>query len=263
MIAVFSLLMTLFLSLLVTRVAAMALMLTGISREMARFQARSAFTGCGFTTSESEAIVNHPVRRRILMILMLLGNLGIATVVASVMISLMQFRDTGLQMKTISVLMVGMALLWIFSASRWVERNLNKLISWSLRKFGRLEVRDYVAILQLQEGYAVTEMHVEKQDWLAGKTLKNLRLPDEGVLVLGIQRQGGSYLGAPEADTEVRQHDMLILYGPITRIQELDQRRKGQQGDAAHLEAVSEHEETILEQFETDAESLAADELRN
>ena len=47
---------------LVTRVAARALTLTELSSEAARFQARSAFTGVGFTTSEAEGIVSHPVR---------------------------------------------------------------------------------------------------------------------------------------------------------------------------------------------------------
>lgn len=37
-------------SLLVTRVATAALMLTGRSRDAARFQARSALTGVGYTT---------------------------------------------------------------------------------------------------------------------------------------------------------------------------------------------------------------------
>jgi len=36
-----------------------------LSVEAAHFQARSALTGVGFTTSESELIVGHPARRRI------------------------------------------------------------------------------------------------------------------------------------------------------------------------------------------------------
>jgi hypothetical protein len=72
---------------LVTRMAAMALALTGMSGEAARFQARSAFTGVGFTTREAEEIVWHPVRRRIVMLLMLLGNLGVGAVVATLMLS--------------------------------------------------------------------------------------------------------------------------------------------------------------------------------
>jgi hypothetical protein len=65
MIAALTLFAVLTLSVLVIRTGAVALRLTGLPEEPARFQARSAFTGTGFTTSESEAIVNHPVRRRI------------------------------------------------------------------------------------------------------------------------------------------------------------------------------------------------------
>lgn len=52
MFAIASLLVVLVLSLLVTRIATVALTHTGLSREVARFQARSAFSGVGFTTSE-------------------------------------------------------------------------------------------------------------------------------------------------------------------------------------------------------------------
>lgn len=45
--AIASLLVVLTMSLLVTRIAAMALMLTGVAREAALFQARSAFSGVG------------------------------------------------------------------------------------------------------------------------------------------------------------------------------------------------------------------------
>ena len=67
MIAIGSLLLVVAISLLVTRVATVMLTATGLSREVARFQARSAFTGAGYTTTESESVVNHPVRRRIVM----------------------------------------------------------------------------------------------------------------------------------------------------------------------------------------------------
>ena len=69
------------LSMTITRIATIALTMTGVSRQSARFQARSALTGAGFTTSESESMVNHPVRRRIIMWLMLTGNAGIVSVV--------------------------------------------------------------------------------------------------------------------------------------------------------------------------------------
>ena len=82
------------LSLLITRFAVLVLVVTGLSRESARFQARSALTGSEFTTSESEAVVDHPVRRSVIMRLMLIGNAGIVTVIASLVLSFRGARRT-------------------------------------------------------------------------------------------------------------------------------------------------------------------------
>jgi len=85
--AILTLMIVLTLSLVVTRAATVALTATGMSREAARFQARSAFSGAGFTTTESESVVRHPVRRRIIMWLMLAGSAGIVAVIASVVLA--------------------------------------------------------------------------------------------------------------------------------------------------------------------------------
>jgi Trk-type K+ transport system membrane component len=82
MTAILSLLVILILSFLFTRLATVALSLTGVSYELARLQAVSAFTGVGFTTREPEHVVHHPVRRRILIALMVLGNAGIVTAIS-------------------------------------------------------------------------------------------------------------------------------------------------------------------------------------
>ncbi len=89
MTAIATLLVVLTISLLTVRVATVMLILTGLSLPLARFQARSAFTGCGYTTGESEQLVGHPVRRRIISTLMLLGNAGIVTTVGALMAGLL------------------------------------------------------------------------------------------------------------------------------------------------------------------------------
>ena len=75
-------------SYLIVRIGAIALELTGMERAKARFQALSAFTGTGFTTREAEAVINHPRRRKIVTYLMILGNAGIVTVIATFVVSL-------------------------------------------------------------------------------------------------------------------------------------------------------------------------------
>lgn len=237
---------------IVTRVAAMALMFTGLSREAAKFQARSAFTGSGFTTQESEMVVSHPVRRQIVMLLMLLGNVGVATVAATVMVSVTSTSTATWQKQVllVAVLIGGIIMLWILFSSRWVEKRMNRWIAWLLKRFTSLDVRDYVSLLELSRGYAVTEMLVEPRDWMAGKPLSSLRLSDEGILVLSIRRDGGIFHGTPRGDDLVHAGDVLILYGDLDDVKKLDRRRAGFQGDQEHAMSVEQQEEFEAEQRE-------------
>ena len=243
MIAILSLLVTLALSVLVTRIGSVALALTGMSREVARFQARSAFSGCGYTTREAEQSLAHPVRRQIIMTLMLLGHLGVATVAGTIVVSVMATSQQQNWRQSFGILCAGLLVLMIIAQSKWVENQMNRCIQWALQKWTKLDTRDYVSLLQLTTDYAVTELSVSPNDWLASKTLIELRLPAEGVLVLGVKRRDGEYVGAPRAETEIRAFDSVVLYGPIGRIRELDERRAGRTGDAAHLSAQAEYSE--------------------
>ena len=64
-----------------------ALIATGVPPEIAAFQARSAFSGAGFTTTEAENVVNHPLRRRIIATTMFVGSLGTPTLVVTVLVA--------------------------------------------------------------------------------------------------------------------------------------------------------------------------------
>lgn len=240
MFAVASLLIVLALSLLIVRIATVALTMTGLSKQAAQFQARSAYTGTGFTTAESEKVVNHPVRRRIIMLLMLIRNGGIVTIVGTLILSFVGIEEQWRGLERFLLLLIGLAVLWLVATSRWLTSRMEGVIGWSLRRFTRLDTRDYGALLHLTGDYRVVELTVEPQDWLAAKPLRELRLNDEGVLVLGIQRPDGSFTGAPDGDTAAHPGDTLILYGRAARIDELDERRNDHRGHFAHMDAVAE-----------------------
>lgn len=253
MAAIVTLLVTVTISLLVTRVGAIALALTGLSREVARFQARSAFTGVGFTTTESESIVNHPVRRRILMMLMFWGNIGVAAVIASTIASFTLGNTSGLSTsealimwgQRLGVLFLGIAILWLVFTSRYIDEAISQWVEWALLKWTNLDVRDYTSLLHLHNGYVVMELQVNPGDWMEGKDLAECNLASEGVLILGINRHSGQYVGSPNGNTKVQKEDVLTLYGPVDRIEELDIRKRGYQGDRAHRIAVQIQQETV------------------
>lgn len=194
MLAILSLIVILAFSFLVTRIATVALSHTGLSREVARFQARSALTGAGFTTSESERLVNHPVRRRILMLLMLVGNAGIITAVSSLILAFIGQGETGSLWIKVVLLITGLVGLWTLASSRWVDRHLSRLIDKTLSRYTALQVQDVASLLGLSGSYRIVEMLVNEDHWLAEQTLADARLQDEGVMVLAIQKVDGGLL---------------------------------------------------------------------
>ncbi|MGH9087328.1 MAG: TrkA C-terminal domain-containing protein [Acidimicrobiales bacterium] len=246
MIAISSLLLIVAISLVVTRAATVLLVATGLSRQVARFQARSALTGSGFTTTESEDVVRHPLRRRVIMALMLLGNIGIVASAGSLILGFSR-RSTGTAWTQVVELVAGMLALVFVSRSRVVDRCLTGAAARLLRRHSNFPQRDLGGLLQLTGNYSVTELAEREADWIAGRRLAELALRDEGVVVLGVTRHGGRYLGAPGGRylgapggaTEIRAGDLLVAYGREDVLEALDERPRGLDGDRQHDEAVT------------------------
>lgn len=248
MIAIATLLIVVTVTLIVNRVAAIALITTGLSSEVAHFQSRSALTGVGFTSSESELIINHPVRRRIVLGLMLVGNAGLVTIIATVVVGFAEQGDTGDVLLRLGTLVIGLIVILLAARSRSVDRFLSRSISKALRRFTTLEVRDYVQLLDLARNYAVAELGVEADSWVADHTLADLHLPDEGVLALGIRRADGTFIGAPRGHTRIHEHDTLIVYGFADVLEDLGTRKVGMDGDRVHKELSDEIAERQAEE---------------
>lgn len=234
MVAIATLLVVVTVTLIVNRVGTIALTTTGLSTEVAHFQARSALLGVGYTTSESDLVVNHPVRRRIVLSLMLIGNAGLVTIIGTVVVGFAGEGSDADVLVKVGTLGLGLLLILIAARSKTIDRLLSRVISWALRRFTDLVVRDYVELLDLASNYAVVELGVEADSWVAEHRLADLRLPDEGVIVLGIRRTDGTFVGAPRGHTRLHEHDTLILYGYADVLDELRHRKVGIDGDHAH-----------------------------
>lgn len=240
--ALITLILVLFLSLIIVRIAAVALTLTGMSREAAQFQARSAWTATGFTTAESEQVVAHPVRRRIITLLMVARSVGVVTAATTLALSFVNVEANSEGWLRVGLLSLGLLALWLFARSSWIERRMSQVIASALKRYGDFGNRDYGAMLHLAGDYAVMELKVRPESWLANRTLAELDLPDEGVLVLGVSRNGGDYVGAPKGDLRVAAGDIVLIYGRAPILDEIDKRMRGAAGEISHRAAVAEQD---------------------
>ncbi len=244
MIAVITLIVILSLSFLITKVATIALMHTGLSSQSAQFQARSIFTGVGYATKEAENIVNHPLRRKIVMMLMLLGNAGIVSVIASLVLTFWGNQEDDLALPwRIAMMVAGLLFLWWLFSSKLFNRLLSRLINWALHRYTDLAVYDYAGILHLGGEYKIGEIFVKEKHWMANCTLADLALSKEGVYILGITRQDGSYLGVPGHTTVILPGDTIVVYGRSAIIVNLLQRRKNERARFEHEKSIQLHQQ--------------------
>ena len=255
MAGIITVILILVISILITRIASIALTHTGLSRESSKFQARSAFTGVGFTTSESEKVVNHPVRRRILLLLMILGNAGIVTGVASLIISFTGIEGRVENWVKIVILVAFIVILWVLANSRWVDRQLSNFIDRILKNYSNLDVHDYASLLQLSGEYRISELPVQSGHWLCDSKLRITKLHDEGLTLLAIVRKDGTFLGVPDGNTVIREGDSLILYGRANVMQNLEKRLKGSLGNRDHRAMSRQQSRKQKQEKEQDPES--------
>ena len=62
--------------------------------------------------------------------------------------------------------------------------------------------------------------------------------------MLGVQRAGGDFIGAPRGETRISEGDTLTLYGRSEIIARLDRRAASLEGQREHYRAARVHQRT-------------------
>lgn len=209
----FPTLLAILISFLFVRAASIALMMTGLDKNKARFQALSAFTGTGFTTKEAESVVNHPQRRKIMRWLMIMGNAGIVTVIITATSSLATSKGYLLPLN-ILILIVGILLIYKLAKYRGFTRKWEHFIEKKLIKSPVFEESATEDLLHFLEGYGLVKKIILEESPLHGKSLMESKLNEKGILVLGIERDK-NWIPTPKATEIIKSGDNLVIYGPL------------------------------------------------
>jgi len=223
---------TLIVVFVVVRIGAIAFQLTGVDWVIAKFQALSCFSGTGFTTRESELITHNPKRRRIASILMVLGNAGLVTLIATFANTIRDktagpkitipylhliFPSSLLPLINLILVFVCSYLVYrLFNYTRFMEK-LTTYIRSHLIKNEVIRKMTAEELLLATGGYAVVTMSVDPLSPIVNKTLLGAELRRNDVSVLVIERNK-EVIPNPMFDTKILAGDKLICFGKLENI---------------------------------------------
>ncbi|MFH1957355.1 MAG: TrkA C-terminal domain-containing protein [bacterium] len=219
-------------SFIIVRIGAIAFQLTGLEWSLAKFQALSCFSGTGFTTKESELITSHPQRRRIASILIVMGNAGFVTLVATFANSLRpNISLPGLQIPYLNLLIPNSILSLVnlliivtavyFSFKLFTNNRFTKKLTDYLRekiiKRKIIKPVSFTEFMLMTGGYGITQIEAGKKSSILGKTIKKSGMRDFDILILAIEREG-DFVPNPPADTKILLGDKITCFGKLDNI---------------------------------------------
>ncbi|MFQ6093248.1 MAG: cation:proton antiporter regulatory subunit [bacterium] len=216
--SVFLLIIFIGISFLIVRVGAVAFRMTGLDWQRAKFQALSAFSGTGFTTKEAESIVNHLQRRKIATWLMILGNAGIVSVIATFVLTL---RGGGVVRPSLNLALIALALFGLYkiaSGQKFMKKLTQKIEQKLAEKTGLKKVA-IEEILEETDGYGVARIIVDENFSEQGRTIAGSTLKEKDILILSIERNEEIHPN-PESTMRLRIGDTLTCFGKLEAMRE-------------------------------------------
>lgn len=215
----------------VVRIGAAAFELTGLNPDQAHFQALSAFTCTGFTTREAELIVSHKQRRQIASTLMILGNAGIVTLIATLVNTIRPDQTSVILIPglgknipvflapyiNLSIILVLLFLIYrAFRSSRLSHILMQKVQQKMVdKKF--IQPVCFEELLLNAKGYGISQVEITGNNPLEGKTLSESKLRENDILVLSVER-GDEHFINPSPGTKFAPGDKLVCFGRLDSI---------------------------------------------
>jgi Trk K+ transport system NAD-binding subunit len=107
--------------------------------------------------------------------------------------------------------------------ARWL---IDRTVAQMVDRAGVVHPAEVELLLRVHHGYVVSEVAIERDHWLVGRTLRRSGLSDIGLLVLGITRHDATHVGTPGPETELRAGDVLTVYGRDADVEAFTARRE-------------------------------------
>ena len=218
---------TIIISLIAVRIGAIAFELTGLRWDSAKFQALSCFTGTGFTTKEAELITHHPQRRQIASVLMVLGNAGLVTIIATFANSMrpgnfqialpftsIVFPERLLPWINLLIIMTFLYLAYRILTKTEISTKFGDIIRKRIKKDYIVKPFSFEELHISTGGYGVSRIELCDDSPMINHTIKESDLRSQDINILAIEREH-NITPNPPPSFKILKGDVLICFGKL------------------------------------------------
>ncbi|KMY53142.1 hypothetical protein AC623_03385 [Bacillus sp. FJAT-27231] len=182
--------------------------LTGLETAVSRYQVISMLTNTGFTTDEAQLIMDHPVRRRLSMFLILFGAFSLAVVISSIT----NILSNDLRLKELMIINVILLVMLLIGKTPFIRERLKKKLNHEMEKkleISELPIKD---ALYLDENDLVTDIVIKEDSKFIDKKASDLVERGEDISILFIKR-GKVNIRNRLDEEKIQEGDQLFIYG--------------------------------------------------
>ncbi|MDZ5254318.1 TrkA C-terminal domain-containing protein [Clostridium sp. LIBA-8841] len=218
MVLVLTFILFLMIFLIIVDFFAILFRLTGVPIEKARFQVTSLLTGTGFTTKESEIIVQHPTRRKLAIWLMGFSYASTATIISfAVNIITSSVIDVG----SIAIIVLFIVFILFFHKSSLLEKLENKIEKFIVQSkiWDKLNSK-HLTLITHTRGFGVYEIYLSSKTIIIGKSIRDSGLKPMEIEVLNIDK-GDKFINFPTPDYVFETYDKITVYGNLKNIKSM------------------------------------------
>lgn len=197
--------------LLVVEVLSIAFELTGVPYEKAKFQVITMVT-TGYSTKESEIIVQHPIRRKLALFAMIFTYVSNVTLF-SIIVNLTKSSITkSLIVKSLIVLIA--LLIFVKNRMKLEGKIRNEFIKHRWFSVNRTNI---YYLLSKNNGYGLYNLYIDKRFKFIGQTIQESPLKKMGIQVINIDK-GNKIIEFPEPSYKTEIGDNLLVYCKLNTI---------------------------------------------
>jgi hypothetical protein len=181
---------------------------TGLDKNISRFQVISMLTGTGFTTGESELIIEHPIRRKLGAFLILFGAFSLAVIISAIT----NILSNRFQTLEIGYIAIGLIIIVMILKIRSLQNFFTEKMRKDLEKKYKIADLPISEVLFTDDEDDLVSVIVNDKSSLIGKKLIDILDEDEDILVLVIKR-GEVKFRKNRYEEKLVEGDVIYLYG--------------------------------------------------